>query len=232
MGGGALAFMLLLVTGAWLSNRNKLKQLQLSQELRNKIAADLHDEIGSTLSSISLLSGITEENLRKNESVKAGQMIHRIQQDSRQVMESMDDIIWTVNPQNDSLSRIILRLKEFALPLAEAKEIVLDFQGFSMIDATTLSMEVRRNIYLICKEALNNLLKYSQASEGTIRFQIESKTLLITIKDNGIGFDTKAFSSRNGLRNMQERAKELRGEFSVESGLGKGTSIILKVPIV
>jgi signal transduction histidine kinase len=159
-------------------------------------------------------------------------MIHRIQEDSRQVMESMDDIIWTVNPQNDSLSRIILRLKEFAIPLAESKGIALDFQGFSMIDATTLSMEVRRNIYLICKEALNNLLKYSQASEGNIHFQLEAKTLLITIKDNGIGFDTQAFSSRNGLRNMQERAKELRGEFSIESDLGKGTSIVLKVPIV
>ena len=179
-----------------------------------------------------MLSGITEENLWRNESVKAGQIIHRIQEDSRQVMESMDDIIWTVNPQNDSLSKIILRLKEFALPLAESKGIVLNFQGFSMIDATTLSMEVRRNIYLICKEALNNLLKYSQASERNIRFQIELKTLLITIKDNGIGFDNKAFISRNGLRNLQERAKELRGEFAIESEFGKGMSIMLKVPII
>jgi signal transduction histidine kinase len=231
-GGSILAILLLIVTGGWLSNRNKLKQLQISQELRNKIAADLHDEIGSTLSSISLLSGITEENLRKNESEKAGKMIHRIQQDSRQVMESMDDIIWTVNPKNDSLSRIILRLKEFAMPLAESKDMKLDFQGFNMIDSTTLSMEIRRNIYLICKEAINNLLKYSKASEGIINFQIEGKSLVVKIIDNGIGFDTTSINSRNGLRNMQERAKELGAEFTLNSVQGQGTSLFLKVPII
>ncbi len=232
LGGGILTVLLAGLLIFSLQNRNKLKQLQDSQRLRNKISSDLHDEIGSTLSSISLLSGMTEEKLRKNDSSKAEQMVHRIHQDSQQVMESIDDIIWTVNPQNDSLPQMILRLKAYATPLAESKNIQLDFQSPLDINSIALSMEIRRNIYLITKEAINNLVKYSNATLASIRFQKEGKMLDIQIVDNGIGFDVTRFSDRNGLRNMQERAKEMKAQINIQSAKNEGTQIYLKVPIV
>ena len=114
--GGGLALLLALVSIVFVINRAKYRRLQESLQLRNKIAADLHDEIGSTLSSISLMSGLTQKQLASSQPQKAEQMVRKISEDARQMLESMDDIVWTINPRNDSMQHLFTRLREYAKP--------------------------------------------------------------------------------------------------------------------
>jgi two-component system, NarL family, sensor histidine kinase UhpB len=221
--GGLLLFLLTGISAVFFVNRNKLKRLEESQQLRNRIAADLHDEIGSTLSSILLISGMAKktDNAEKN-----GKLFTKIHTDSQHVMESVDEIIWSVNPVNDSLQGIMLRLREYAHPLAESKNMDFEFKADESIENLNLSMEIRRNLYLIVKEAINNLIKYSEATKASVYFQQDKKGILITIKDNGKGFDTEMVTTRNGLKNMQIRAKEIHGKMVIESS-GNGSEINL-----
>jgi signal transduction histidine kinase len=222
--GGLLFFLFTGVSAVFFVNRNKLKRLEESQKLRNRIAADLHDEIGSTLSSILLISGMAKKN---DNAEKNSKMFTKIHTDSQHVMESVDEIIWSVNPVNDSLQGILLRLREYAQPLAESKNITFDFKADEAIEQLILPMEIRRNMYLIVKEAINNLIKYSEATQASVHFSQEKKSILISVSDNGKGFDPTATTSRNGLKNMQIRAKEIRGNINIESEMGKGSEITL-----
>lgn len=212
--GGLLLFLLTGVSAVFFVNRNKLKRLEESQKLRNRIAADLHDEIGSTLSSILLISGMAKKT---DSAEKNSKMFTKIHADSQHVMESVDEIIWSVNPVNDSLQGILLRLREYAQPLAESKNITFDFKTDEAIEKMILPMEIRRNLYLIVKEAINNLIKYSEASQASVHFLQDKKRIIVTVKDNGNGFDTEMITSRNGLKNMQVRAKEIQGNISISS---------------
>ncbi|AYQ35571.1 hypothetical protein DTQ70_26905 [Runella sp. SP2] len=225
--GGGLALLLALVSIVFVINRAKYRRLQESLQLRNKIAADLHDEIGSTLSSISLLSGLTQKQLAANQPQKAEQMVGKISADARQMLESMDDIVWTINPRNDSMQHLFTRLREYAKPLAESKEITLDFVTDAQVEALSLPLQVRQNVYLIVKEALNNAFKYAQASQINVEFRGQSDEWNVAVIDNGVGFDTEAVSSRNGLKNMKKRAEEIGANLLIESELQKGSEIRL-----
>jgi signal transduction histidine kinase len=146
-------------------------------------------------------------------------------------MESVDEIIWAVNPVHDSLHGILLRLREYALPLAESKNIAFEFKVEEDIEQLALTMEVRRNLYLIIKEAINNLLKYSEANRASVYFAKDKKELSITVQDNGKGFDTHAESARNGIRNMKLRATEMNAMIDIVSSKDAGTSIKLSFSI-
>ena len=225
--GGLLLLLLGTAVSAWLLNRSKLRRLQEAQALRRQIAHDLHDEVGSTLSSISLLSGMTDKLLTENRPETAHRMVQKIYTDARQILEAMDEIIWTINPGNDSLQRIALRLQEYAQPLMESKAIRFSFEIDPMLEGLPISMEVRRNLYLIGKEAINNLIKYSQATAATVRFTYDQGQLRVLIEDNGQGFDPAQLSTRTGQQSMQERARAIGGTLTVRSAPGQGTTLEL-----
>lgn len=208
-----------------LQNKNKLNRLEENQKLRNRISADLHDEIGSTLSSISILSEIVAMQQKKGEFKP--EIMQQVSYDAREVIEKMDDIIWTINPENDTFNNLETRLKSFAIPMFESKEIefVFDF-SFELLN-TKINMEKRREIYLILKEAINNLVKYSQCKNAMIAAQITGSKIWFTIKDDGIGFDTNVESNRNGLRNMKMRAEKIKADLNIKSEVGSGTEINL-----
>jgi signal transduction histidine kinase len=227
---GALAVFLALISVFFIINRAKLRRLKETQSLRNRLATDLHDEIGSTLSSISLLSGLTERQMIANQPQKAEQLIQKISQDSRQMLESMDDIVWTINPRNDSMSTLLTRLREYAKPLAESKAIDLIFVVTPEIENSTLALNVRQNLYLIVKEAINNLFKYAQATKAEIRFGKKGKSLEVIVKDNGVGFDANGISNRNGLKNMHERAATVGAKLTINSNPENGTVLSLLIP--
>ncbi|MCP9766436.1 hypothetical protein EGI22_00860 [Lacihabitans sp. LS3-19] len=224
--GGLLVFLLTGISVVFLINKNKLKRLEESQKLRNKIATDLHDEIGSTLSSIMLIS-----DMAKKQEGSTQKMFTKINSDSKSVMESVDEIIWSISPMNDSLQGIILRLKEYAQPLADSKNIKFELKVEEGFDKIKLETEVRRNLYLIVKEAINNLMKHSYATEASVIFIQEKKNLCVKIIDNGKGFDNEQFTSRNGLKNMQTRASEINGKLSFESSKENGSSLSLTIPM-
>ncbi|MBN8826326.1 MULTISPECIES: tetratricopeptide repeat protein [unclassified Spirosoma] len=225
--GALLLVVLAAAISAWLLNRAKVRRLQEAQTLRQQIAHDLHDEVGSTLSSISMLSGHTDTLLRQNRPEQAQKTVQKIYTDARQILESIDEIIWTINPGNDTLHRIALRLQEYAQPLMESKGIVLHFLADSSLDDHPVSMEVRRSLYLIGKEAINNLVKYSQATQATVRFEKHDNQLRVLIEDNGQGFDTAQQSGRTGQASMKQRALAMGGSLEIRSMPKEGTRLIL-----
>jgi len=225
--GAGLLLLLGVAITAWLLNRARLRRLQEAQALRKQIAHDLHDEVGSTLSSISLLSGMVNSLIAQQRPEAVERAIQRINTDARQILEAMDEIIWTINPGNDSLQRIALRLQEYAQPLMESKAIRFSFEIDPMLETQPISMEVRRNLYLIGKEAINNLVKYSAATQATVRFTYDQGQLRVLIEDNGQGFDPARLSMRTGQQSMQERARAIGGTLTVRSALGHGTRLQL-----
>ena len=209
--------------------RYRINQLLHLQQVRNRISADLHDELGSTLSGISIMGSLAKKGLADQRT--SGALVDRIMEDVRQISGSLDDIVWNISPKNDSLSSLIARMTRYASELFEAKQIVFKFDIPERLGDIRLSMEQRRNIYLIFKESVNNLAKYSKCSHAEVGIRLDKKTVSLIVKDDGVGFDPNAPTDRNGLRNLRERAQNLRGGIDIQSGLGKGTNIILEFPV-
>jgi signal transduction histidine kinase len=194
--------------------------------LRNKIASDLHDDVGSTLSSISMFSQMAQQ-----QSKETIPLLDTIGDYSRKMLEAMADIVWTINPENDQFEQIILRMRNFAYDLLGTKKIEFEFDADEDVASLKLSMEVRKNIYLIFKEATNNMVKYSGADKALFRIKGEKNILTMLIRDNGKGFDTSQSTNGNGLRNMKNRAEEMGAHLMIDSAFGKGTTIELSIAV-
>jgi signal transduction histidine kinase len=143
----------------------------------------------------------------------------------------MDDIVWSINPVNDTLDDLLLRIKRFASTIFEARNIDYRIDIDQSIKDVKLPMEYRQHIYLICKEAINNTVKYSNCTYGIIEAKYENKILTLMISDNGIGFDKNKISYGNGLLNMQHRARIIKAELVINTQPSAGTEIILSVKI-
>ncbi|GAB3715889.1 hypothetical protein GCM10027592_56720 [Spirosoma flavus] len=228
---GGLVLLLGAAVSVWLLNRSRLRRLEEAQQLRTQIAQDLHDEVGSTLSSISMLSSHIDTLLRQNRAESAQKVIQKVYSDARQILESMDEIIWTIKPSNDSLQRILLRLQTYAQPLMESKGIQFSFQITTEVAQVPIPIEHRRNVYLIGKEALTNLAKYSQATQALVRITKADHQLQVWIEDNGQGFDPTQPSQRTGQVSMQQRAQAMGGRLRIHSAPGQGTRLELRVTI-
>lgn len=202
--------------------RSKLQ----AERLRTSIASDLHDEINSTLSSISIMSDLIALN-DKDDFMKKG--IGEISKNAKLLLNKMDDIIWLINPAKDNFEDFELRLKEFMIPLFESKDIQYHFECSPRIAHLQLPVELRKNLFLIIKEAINNLVKYSQCSMAEVILHYDNSVLTATISDNGIGFDPDIETNRNGIRNMKQRASQIKGKFIINSSKEKGTEIILQI---
>lgn len=208
--------------------RYRLNHAFKIERLRNKISLDLHDDIGSTLSSISILSEMALRDLKSDET---RDMLGEIKGNSIQMMDKMDDIVWSINPKNDSLEDLFLRIKTFAARLFEAKEVNYKINIDENIKHIPVLMEFRQHIYLILKEAINNLVKYSGCTVAEIEVTYHSSLLKIMIKDNGKGYNTDKLTSGNGLNNMKRRAREINGTIEMKSTINEGTSIQLLVKV-
>ena len=205
----------------------RINQLKKIQSVRDGIARDLHDEIGSTLSSISLYSDLVRERT-ETELPDISPIAARISESSHRLMDSMSDIVWAINPDQDELNDVIQRMRAVSAELTEAADIDLEFIAEKIPLHTKMDMQSRRNFYLIFREALNNAIKYAQAHKIRIRLTNEGDYYLFEIADDGKGFDINQQKRGNGLLNMQKRADFLKGEFQITSQIGNGTSIRLK----
>jgi two-component sensor histidine kinase len=210
--------------------RYRLNQHLKIEKLRNKISLDLHDDIGSTLSSISILSDMALHG-KKNTEPERENMLKEIKENSISLMEKMDDIVWSINPKNDSLINLFTRIQSFASKLFEAKEINYQINIGENIKNVRLPMEFRQHIYLIMKEAINNLVKYSDCTEARINVSNQSSLLSISIMDNGKGFDTQKAVSGNGIMSMKKRAEMMKAHIEIQSEKDKGTGVNLSVKI-
>jgi len=222
-----LGVSLIIIWAAYTAYRYQLSKVLALELLRNKISTDLHDDIGSTLSSISILSEVA---LGEKEQ-KSKRILGEINERSHQLMEKMDDIVWSISSKNDTVGSLFIRIQQFASTVLEAKDIDYEVRVPDAVKEMKLDMQRRQHIYLILKEAVNNLIKYSGCKMACINADYAGGLLNIEIADNGRGFDTKIASSGNGLQNMHKRASAIRGHLLIASAPGSGTRIILSVEI-
>jgi signal transduction histidine kinase len=211
----------------------KIKELELQQTLseqRQRISRDLHDDVGSTLNSISVYSEIAKQQLQTLHPESLS-VLDRIGDSSRDLVSTINDIVWAINPQNDKFENIALKMRLFAADLLMPKDVDLDFQADTQLNEVNLSLEERKQFYLIFKEAINNVYKSAECSTLKVHLEFCEKDICMTIIDNGKGFDTSNPKQGNGLKSMAERAKILRGVLEIDSELEKGTTVKLRFPI-
>jgi signal transduction histidine kinase len=217
---------LLLINRYRISSRTKRRQE--IEEVRNSIARDLHDDMGSTLSTINIISKLA---MREDSNGKNTIHLTRIAEQSSAMMETMTDMVWSINPINDRADKLSIRMKVFASEILEPKNIRFTFSGEDSLNTVSLDARQRKNVYLVFKEALNNIAKYSEAELVEVEWQVRDKTLFMAIRDNGKGFDELGVSQGNGMRNMRSRALDIQGTLNIKSVPGLGTSIEVNVPI-
>ena len=207
--------------------RYRMRQLLNFQKLRTNISTDLHDDIGSTLSSISILSDMA---LRQKKPEDAGEMVNEIKQNSLSLMERMDDIVWSINPKNDTLENLLVRVRDFAAQLFEARDIDYTIEIEDGIKLVKLPMEYRQHIYLILKEAINNMVKYAECTKANVRVAYLHGNLDVVVEDNGKGFDVAQQSGGNGLFSIRRRSALMNARVEINSS-SSGTKIHLRVKI-
>ncbi|MDP2042919.1 MAG: two-component regulator propeller domain-containing protein [Algoriphagus sp.] len=197
-------------------------------KLRSRLARDLHDDMGSTLSTINILSSMAKTKLG-TDPAKSSEYISKISENSQRMMEAMDDIVWSIKPQNDSMEKLIARMREFANQVLESKDILFSMEIDDRVLGMKLSMDARRDLFLIFKEGINNAAKYSGASRVFISFGLDGRFFTMRIRDYGKGFDLKDLEEGNGLENMKKRAINLQGNLEIKTEPGQGTELVLKV---
>lgn len=209
-------------------HRQHINRLIDMQKVRSRIARDLHDDMGSTLSTINILSEMAKMKIDRDTLVTK-EYLGKISDNSSRMMEAMDDIVWSINPMNDNMQKITARMREYATNLFEAKDIEYTFHVDDAVNQIRLDMEARRDFFLIYKEAINNLVKYSNCKNASVKIEIYEYTLVMKIQDNGVGFDVNSADNGNGLANMQKRAQALNAILNIESKLKAGTKVVLEV---
>ncbi|HEY1869904.1 MAG TPA: two-component regulator propeller domain-containing protein, partial [Chitinophagaceae bacterium] len=206
----------------------KNQRMQL-ENFRTRISSDLHDDVGSTLTTIIMMSAMAEHSTSEN-SNDAKTWLMRIGNNAREMIDKMRDIVWIINPSKDALSEIIIHMRQYAAQLFEPLDIAFEFSVHENVYLLNPDFLNKRNIYLIFKEALNNAAKYAQCTKIFISLEAISAHFEMHITDNGKGFDLNSAAEGNGLRNMKQRAEQLGGKLVIETAPSKGTKIILRAP--
>lgn len=218
-------YALAICTAVFLLYNMRINQFKRELSIRNKIARDLHDDVGSTLSSLNMVSALAMKRLR-DDPVKIRGLLEKITETSERMTGKMQDIVWAVNPLNDSFAQITARMQEFASQILELKNIDLTFTVDQKSRTLKVPLRYRNDLFMIFKEAINNVAKYSQATHTWVSIKRNNKMIFLEIRDNGSGFDASKIKKGNGLMNMRERAKSFNGTLAINSG-NDGTTILL-----
>lgn len=207
----------------------RIHRLLEVERLRIKIAADLHDSVGTGLTELSILSevGALQHYARPE---AAREWFNKIGDTARQLGQNISDIVWLVNPRYDSLSDVLLQLKKSYDEIFFHKDIVLKCPSVSEWSHFSLSLEQRRHLYFVLKEAINNGLKHSQCRTMNLSVEGSHRKLQIRYEDDGIGFDPNQKSDGEGIPNIVQRVRLMNGQVTIDSTAGKGTRITLLLP--
>ncbi len=203
----------------------RVRHLLAIERIRRQIAADLHDDVGSGLSSISILCAVIEQKIQKPASETISQELGQIGHISRELIASTSDLVWLANPKQDSLFDLISRLGATYEDLLHTTGASFEVCNLEEFKGLRLDLKYRQHLFLIFKEAINNALKYSQAK--TVRLEIERRghKVQMLLSDDGRGFDCDTVEQGNGLTNMKNRAQALGGSLELRSRVGKGTTV-------
>ncbi len=212
--------------------KEKLKELEFRNALlkqRESISNDLHDDVGATLNSISVNCEIAKEQFQKFKP-EARETLDRIGAASLHLIDSINDIVWAVNPKNDVFENITTKMRLFAADLLIQNDVAIDFFVDEKLNTLNLSVEARKHFYLIFKEAINNIYKHAKCTGVKTRIELKGDKIQMLISDDGIGFDSLKAKQGNGQMSMQNRAKKLNGTLEIQSQSHKGTNLKLSFP--
>ena len=203
--------------------REQIERQRALEEERTRIARDLHDDLGATLTQIRFLSAVESRDEAVPEETR--NQLREVSEKSHQLVTSLDEIVWAINPANDSLPKLAHYLCHVAEEFFAPTPIRCRMEVDESLPEVALTSEVRHNLYLAVREAMNNIAKHSQATEVWLRIQQQANRLAITIEDNGRGFvESDAAIVGEGLQNMRRRVEEIGGQFERETRPGQGTS--------
>jgi len=200
------------------------RRMEAVFEERNRIAADLHDDIGASLSSIRIYSGAALQ-LQERKPEEISGLLYKINTGSTNMMESMSDIIWSINPKNDHGHNLILRMRSHAAEFLDAASIIWRLEADNLVANAVLNQDFRRIVYLIFKETLTNIVKHAQAKMVHITLRNSNGIFYMYIVDDGNGFNTQQVVFGNGIKNLRQRASQLDGEIHWESSPDNGTKV-------
>jgi signal transduction histidine kinase len=206
------------------------KKIQLIVNERNRISRELHDDIGAELTRITVISQLLLT--KKNMDAEIQEKLRKISETGKKVLGSIGEIIWTMNPQKDNLDSLLAYIRRFVTEYLETNSIDINIEFPDEIPAKSVSDEYRRNVFLAVKEAMTNIIKYSKANSVRLSMKIREKLAEFEISDNGIGFSVEERQNwGNGIRNMNQRMKDIGGNFQITSELNHGTLIRLTFPV-
>lgn len=206
--------------------RRRLAQLQLQtarERERARIAQDLHDDLGASLTEISMLAHLATEERHERDSERSA--LPEIASKAHALVGALDEIVWAVNPRHDTLASLADYLAAFAADFLDTAGIALRLEIARNLPDVSLATEQRHGVFLAVREALNNVVKHSGAAEVWLRLRIEQRLLEVRIEDNGHGFSSVASDFSEGLRNMRQRLTALGGDCRISSTVGKGTTV-------
>ncbi len=200
------------------------------ERLRVQIAADLHDDVGSRLTKVAMLTELVERQTSGEDRNKP--QIQKIAGTTREVIQAMDEIVWTINPKNDTLDNLANYIFQYAQEYFQNTGVRCRLHLPARLPDLPLSTEERHNLFMAFKEALNNVLKHAGATEVKVELSVESERIHISIVDNGCGFvQNGSPAAGNGLNNMKRRLGQIGGRLRLESQPGSGTKIEMEAPL-
>jgi signal transduction histidine kinase len=209
------------------AHRLRVARMVELERVRTRIATDLHDDIGASLSQITIL---TEVLSRRGDldGETSRTYLSRIADSSRELVDSMADIVWAINPRRDRLSDLVQRMRRFLGDAVAGREIEYAFHAPPAERDLRLGPNVRRQLFLVFKESVNNAVRHSGCRRLDVRLSVDGATALLEIRDDGSGFDVDREYDGNGLDSMQRRARELGGRLDLDSRPGRGTTVRLE----
>lgn len=212
-----------------LEQKAKTDRLRELEDVRRRIAADLHDDIGSSLTQISIFSEVLQQRVDKTDE-RVLEPLEFIASSSRELVDAMSDIVWAINPQKDFLSELSGKMHRFAADVFTVRNIEFTYAA-TPADNIALGANLRREVFLIFKESVNNIVKHAASARVEIELIIENSEIYLSLHDDGVGFQTGKMSDGHGLVSMKQRARGLGGKLEIISGRTSGTTIRLTVPL-
>jgi ligand-binding sensor domain-containing protein/signal transduction histidine kinase len=209
-----------------------MQQKVALEKERARIARDIHDQVGASLTQLSLLGELVESDKDHPEEVEGH--ARQIEQTALETTRALDEIVWTVNPSNDTLDGLITYVCKYAQEYLAVAGLRYRLEAPPQLPATPISPEVRHNVFLAAKESITNVVRHAQASAVTLRLRLEAASFTLEIEDNGrglAGLDRKAAQTRNGLRNMRKRMEDIGGSFAMSPAPERGTVVRLTAPL-
>jgi two-component system, NarL family, sensor histidine kinase UhpB len=232
----SLSAVILLLLSFSISRRRQLqyrkdileKEFKTREEALLQVSRDLHDEIGSSLSGINMLTQLALQQTAAENKTTA-ELVQKINTYTNDVIEKVSDMAWLIKTNQESLSILISKLKAYSLTTAASKNITMHFDDYPEIFEKELTIQQRKAVYLISKEALNNALKYSGCMNIYYKINVTGSILWLYIKDDGMGFFPERISEGNGVKNMKARAEEVKAKIKIDTTPGTGTTIELEL---